>query len=834
MELRAIITFTFGLILLVSTKWISSTFAPYYNPENFLSFHTLIELLCISISLSIFIQGWLVFPHTLSRKRVVLAILFFIMSVLDILHTLSYKGMPFFFLESSAQRATWLWILSRIILSFGLLVAIYQKDKEVTRNSRLGLFSAAVFLVAVIGLSVFLMEHRLPMLIQPGVGPTGLKISLEYLISFVFLLTIALLFHHYMETKNIVLLHYLLALSFSLFSELMFTIYKDVYDLDNFIGHLLKLIGYYFFMKGIFISTIHLPFLKEKESKLRLEKNERQLGTILSMIPTGITITDPYGKTEYANKAAEQMLHLSNDEMMNRNVTHPDWNLKTLEGEDFPEQNHVFYTVTRTKQSVYDVRCVLNVEEGKKVVLSVNAAPIINEYGEIERIVNTLTDITEKVEAEKEIHSLAYEDELTGLPNRYAFIEKISTLSDKTSSLMLLLININRFKNVNDSLGTEIGDLVLKEIAERLRTFDIDAKFIARIGADEFGLLVYQKTYMSEYAKRLVKTLENPIISKELKFHITISVGVSGYESSQCSGEELLKQANIALAEAKRSELTFLFYNPGMGHVLNEKVEMENDLRRAIEQRELLLYFQPQVLTENRQIVGVEALVRWMHPKNGIVAPGKFIPLAEETGLIVPIGKWVIEEACRQMKEWVDKGFPPMKISVNLSFRQFFQEDLIEIVSNALSDSGLDPHLLELEITESMTIHVEKAIKILTQLKELGVSIAVDDFGTGYSSLSYLYQYPIDLLKIDQSFVRNIRNDKNYEILLETIIMMAKQLKLELIAEGVETEEQVNFLKEKKCDKIQGYLISKPLDSEGFELFLEKVCMKSVSSRGVR
>ncbi|MFD2442958.1 EAL domain-containing protein [Bacillus sp. CGMCC 1.16607] len=820
-EMRAYITIFIGLVLLLGTKYIGHTFEKFYDPNNFLSLHTLIEFLCISISFSIFIQGWMIFTHTLSKYRVMIALLFFVMGILDILHTLSYKGMPFFLEESSVERATWLWIISRVILSLGLFMIIYQKDKEITKGARWGLLSLTALLVISIGNTVFLWEDQLPILIDAESGPTNIKRILEYIISFIFLLTILIQVKRYRESKDLLIIPFILAITFSLYSELMFTVYKNVYDLDNLLGHLFKLAGYYFFMKGIFISTIKVPFMKEKEAKQALETNEKQLNTILSMIPTGITITDSNGSNYYANKAAETILNLSNEEIISREVTNPKWKLKTLDGIDFPEEEHVFHTVTKTKESVYDVKCMLDGE--KRTVLSINAAPIFNAHGQIEGIINTLTDITEKVMAEKKIHSLAYEDELTGLPNRHAFIEKVSSMMDDSKlniNLSLLLININRFKNVNDTLGTEIGDFVLKVVAERLRLFDHSLGFIARIGPDEFVIMTENKSDMKEYAKKLVKVMEEPIRGEELKFHISVSIGITSIDK-YIGDEEFITQANIALAEAKKSELPFVLFDPNMSRKLLEKVALENDLRRAINQEELSLYYQPQVNSCTGKMIGVEALVRWNHPENGIVSPGKFIPIAEETGLIVPIGKWVINEACRQMKEWQLKGYPSMKISVNLSFRQFFQEDLIETVSDALQNSGLDPQFLELEITESMTINVNLAIKILNQLKELGVSIAVDDFGTGYSSLSYLNKYPIDLLKIDQSFIRNINIDKNYEVLLGTIISMAQHLNLELIAEGVETVEQVNFLKEKQCLGIQGYLISKPMTNIDFERFLE-------------
>ncbi|MGG3890423.1 EAL domain-containing protein [Metabacillus fastidiosus] len=819
MKTRSIIILAAGFIFFISTRFFNETFHLFYNENNFLSFHTLIELLCISIAFSIFLQGWMFFNHTLSKHRVALALLFLIVGVLDILHLLTYKGMPYFFGESSTQKATWLWIISRLILSFSLVIIFLQKDDELTKTLRNKLFFIFSLCTILITFILFTGYDELPLLIHLENGPTLLKIRLEYIISCIFLAGIYLVTRNYLKSKNVLLIPLILALCFSLFAELIFTLYKNVYDLDNFLGHIFKLLSYYFFMKGLYIANIEEPFARLKETKKILKENEKKLNTILTMIPVGITISDLYGSITYANKAAEKILKVSNEEILSRNIADYKWNLKTIEGEDFPEEQQIFNQVKELKQPVYDVPCILKREGEKDTNLSVNSAPVFREGENIDYIVNTLTDITENINAQKKINYLAYADSLTGLPNRNAFWEKMKEVM-RGNHVSLFLINLNRFKNINDTLGTEIGDFILLSVANRLKENYEHLGFIAKIGPDEFVHMINRKVDIVEYGRELLITLEEPIKGEQLNFHISAAIGISTMDK-EISEEEFFQQAHVALTEAKKLEHQVAVYEPRMSSLLYEKIVLENELREAIDKNELLLHYQPQVNIVTGEIIGVEALLRWVHPEKGVISPGKFIPLAEETGLIVQIGKWVIEEACDQMKKWQQTGYPPFKVSVNLSLRQFFQKDLIETVANALKASGLDAKYLELEITESMTINVDRAIKILKQLKELGVTIAVDDFGTGYSSLSYLYKYPIDLLKIDQSFIQNINIDKNDEVILGTIISMAKHLNLELIAEGVETKEQVHFLRDKKCDTIQGYLISKPMKNEDFEVFLK-------------
>ncbi|NSL51951.1 bifunctional diguanylate cyclase/phosphodiesterase [Calidifontibacillus erzurumensis] len=429
----------------------------------------------------------------------------------------------------------------------------------------------------------------------------------------------------------------------------------------------------------------------------------------------------------------------------------------------------------------------------------------------------------------KKVNYLAYHDELTGLPNRNYLLRCLEEAINNNGSkghlkIALISINLNRFKNVNDTLGTGMGDLFLKTIAERLLEFKNSEIILSRMVADEFMLFIPNQENIDELirlANAIHKRIEEPMIAKGIKFHIDSSIGITLFNEMVEDTTQLIKQAQLAMHEAKKNGQSVMVYHPDMNKELMENLLLENDLRQALDRNEMVLHYQPQVNIETGEIIGVEALVRWNHHKKGMIWPSKFIPIAEETGLILPIGTWVLEHACKQLKKWHENGYTQLKLSVNLSLRQLFQEDLVETVAKVLKETKIKPEQLELEITESMTGNTERVIAILQSLKKLGVRISVDDFGTGYSSLSYLYSFPIDQLKIDRSFIMNLFEEEN-KVIVSTIISMGQNLGLDLIAEGVETIEQIEFLRTYQCVGVQGYLISRPLPADELEQLLSK------------
>jgi diguanylate cyclase (GGDEF)-like protein len=403
----------------------------------------------------------------------------------------------------------------------------------------------------------------------------------------------------------------------------------------------------------------------------------------------------------------------------------------------------------------------------------------------------------------------------------------------------LIYIGLDNFQRINDSLGYSIGDLLLKAVADRLtnslRKSDLVARsdkgetvsVVSRVGGDEFIVLAHDLNQAQDAAKtsrRLLEEMSAPYDISGREVFLTVSIGIALYPDDGTDVDDLLKNAEKAMRHTKsEGKNNFHFYSSSMHTSVLAVLIMESDLHKALERNEFVLYYQPQVDTATRMVKGMEALIRWIHPDKGLIPPMQFIPLAETSGLIIPIGEFVIRTVCRQIKTWQEAGYKQINISLNVSGRQFDQQNLIEIVKDALQDTMISPQCLELEITESTIMrNPEKALRILTELKATGIGISIDDFGTGYSSLSYLKRLPLDFLKIDQSFVKSLASDSRDQAIVRATIAMAHSLNLKTIAEGVETEAQLSFLQEHGCDEIQGYFFSRPLPAEEIPGILAK------------
>jgi diguanylate cyclase (GGDEF)-like protein len=427
-----------------------------------------------------------------------------------------------------------------------------------------------------------------------------------------------------------------------------------------------------------------------------------------------------------------------------------------------------------------------------------------------------------------ELNHLAYHDALTDLPNRILFEDRLTQallLAERNrQTLGMLFLSLDRFKKVHDTLGRAIGDRLLQKVAERLRCSAHQGETVARFEGDEFALLLTQiggteNEDVGAVIFQLNESLKLPFIIDEHELFITVSIGISLYPDDGADAPTMLKNADAALYRAReQGGDNYQFYTADMNAKAMKRLTLENSLRRALERSEFEVYYQPVLDINTRKIVGMESLLRWHHPELGLVQPAEFIPLAEDTGMIVPIGEWVLRTSCGQSKSWQEAGFAPLSLAVNLSARQFQQQNLAEVVVRILQETGLNAHDLELELTESSIMkNAESAVRTLGELKAMGVKIAIDDFGTGYSSLGYLKRLPIDTLKIDRSFVCDVTTDPDDAALVMAIITLAHNLRLKVIAEGVDTEEQLKFLHLLRCDEWQGYLFSRPLPVEAFE-----------------
>jgi len=467
--------------------------------------------------------------------------------------------------------------------------------------------------------------------------------------------------------------------------------------------------------------------------------------------------------------------------------------------------------------------------DGKVTYVSHTGKPIFDDQGVFHGYRGVARDITARVRAEEELARMAHFDSLTGLPNRALLMSRLKramSRADRGQTLLaVMFLDLDQFKEINDSLGHAVGDGVLKEIALRLESNLRATDTVARLGGDEFTVLledIHSVEEISRIADKLLRAIAEKADVAGQELHLSTSIGVTVYPLGHHDADALLRNADLAMYHAKQEGRNNVqFFSREMSERTEKRVDLLGRLRGALGRGEMQLHYQPQVDVRSGGIIGFEALLRWNDAEHGQVPPMQFIPLAEDTGLIVEIGEWVLREACRQAKAWLDAGLGPLSMAVNLSPRQFRQKNLVSMVASILAETGLPPELLELEITESTVMHrTEEAAAGLRALHELGVQISLDDFGTGYSSLAYLHRFPVHTLKVDQSFVHDIKSNHDDAAIVSTVISLARQLNLKALAEGVETEAQLAFLRVRGCDSFQGYLFCRPQPAAKAETLL--------------
>ncbi|WP_018754827.1 bifunctional diguanylate cyclase/phosphodiesterase [Paenibacillus terrigena] len=570
---------------------------------------------------------------------------------------------------------------------------------------------------------------------------------------------------------------------------------------------------------GVFM--IVRDITKRKQTERELQESEEKLRSVIQSATDAIIISDDRSMIISWNKGAETMFGYQEHEVLGKP-------LSTVIPEGFGSAHESsverFVHTEIPKVTGATVELVGLRKDGTEFPLELSLASW--KTGDQIFFTNIIRDITERKLAEQKINHMVYHDSLTGLPNRRYFEEKlqkaVATAMEEQREAFVMFLDLDGFKLVNDSLGHDFGDLLLKEVAGRILQCVEGNGVVSRLGGDEFTIILEDITEQEalHIADQIIHLIEMPILIDGHELYVTTSIGISRYPDDGADSRTLMKRADTAMYSAKeQGKNNYRIYAPAMQLVTDQKIFLQNELNRALENKELILYYQPQISMKDGSIAGMEALIRWNHPTKGIIPPDQFIAHAEETGLIVPIGEWVLRTACRQNKEWQVQGFPPMRVAVNLSARQFLKKNLVQFVENVLEETGLAPDYLELEITEGTMLDVQRSTDALEKLKKLGVHIAIDDFGTGYSSLSYLTNFPLDKLKIDQSFIRDMPTNLNNKAIVSTIISMARHLNLQVIAEGVETEEQLHFLRDEICDEVQGYLFSKPLSVEEMEQY---------------
>lgn len=555
----------------------------------------------------------------------------------------------------------------------------------------------------------------------------------------------------------------------------------------------------------------------EYESKIRL------MGSIFENTIEGIFIADANERIHTINQSFSNITGFTEDNTLGQT---PDELGFRLQDDDHPNSRWCM----RNYQGSWQGEVINRRRNGETYPAWATLINIKDASGNLLHYVGIIHDLTEVRRNEEQIIYQAYHDTLTDLPNRHLFTDRLSVAiahARRTGdSLAVLFLDLDHFKDINDAMGHAVGDVVLKKVAQVVSNCVRLEDTVARLGGDEFIILL-QGTEGSDYpvhvAERILEALANPIRVNQNDFYLSASVGITLFPHDGMLSETLISNADLAMYRAKKQgRNTYKLFTPSMNVEMLRRMKLDNQMRKALQHGEFLVYYQPKMELATGRVKGVEALLRWQRDGQGMAEPGEFIPLAEETGIIVPLGKWVLEEACRRAKAWHGQGFPGLEMAVNLSPRQFQQKNLVSMVSQVLEETGLPPHCLELEITENAVMFsVEAAIHTLIELKELGVRLSMDDFGRGYSSLYYLKRFPIDTLKIDRAFVRDIPDSQEDTAIVRTVINMSRSLNLSVVAEGVETQRQLDFLRDLDCDQVQGFLLCHPKEDGDITNYLE-------------
>ena len=551
------------------------------------------------------------------------------------------------------------------------------------------------------------------------------------------------------------------------------------------------------------------------------EKERAQV--TLNSIGDAVACTDSFGNITYLNVVAERLSGWSRQEALGRPMATVLRILDAKSHETIP--NPMEMAIQRNRTEHLPLNCVLVRRDGKEIPIEDSVSPIHDREGQVNGAVIVFHDATASRALELERAHSAEHDFLSGLPNRKLLKERtdfaIALARRHMKKLAVLFLDLDGFKHVNDSLGHSIGDKLLQSVAARLANCVRGTDTVSRMGGDEFVVLlseVEQAEDAAITAARMLEAVAEAHTIEEHDIHVTTSIGVSVYPDDGLDAETLIKCADTAMYQAKENgRQSYQFFETTMNARAVERQLIEQGLRRALERKEFTLYYQPKVDLRTGKITGAEALIRWTHPDRGMISPDRFIPVAEASGLIVPIGAWVLREACTRTQSWVDLGLPPITIAVNVSAREFQNKTFSESLFATLFETGLDPRSLVVELTESVLVkQSDTAALILEILRGRGVHVAIDDFGTGYSSLSYLQKFPVDSLKIDQAFVRQIGKPSDNKHIVTAIISMARSLKLRVVAEGVETLEELSFLRAHQCDEAQGYYFSRPVPADEF------------------
>ena len=794
-------------------------------PAVFLPFHTLAEVFAVVVAAMVFITGWHVHDEKRPTVSVVLACAFLAVAILDFAHLMSYVGMADFITENTHHKAIVFWLAARYVAAGALLAYALMPQQPLARRRRGWYLGASLgFAAAMLYVGIWRPEW-VPATFIEGEGLTPFKVAMENGVVLLHLMTLGLLYWRRAEFCGPSLNALFFAVALMLVSELFFHIYSRVTDLANVLGHAYKVLAYMFLYRAIFLDSVMAPIVRLRQARGAVEESERRHRELLETAPDAIMVVDAQGVIQMVNERLEQMFGYARSELLGMKM---EILMTERHKARHPDQRSAFTDSPYAPAMTNRPDLTGQRKDGSEMPLDIALSTFHSDAGL--QVTAFIRDVTERRRLEADLRHQATHDALTHLPNRVLFQDRLTQAMVQARRhdrlVAVILLDLDNFKAINDGWGHNYGDLLLGDAARRLTAVLRPDDTVARMGGDEFVLLLSDLGHVEDVgqvADKIIRVFAEPFRIGENEVFISASLGITVFPSDGEDVTTLLRNADVAMYRAKSEGRGGIrYYTPDLNTRMRENLLLQTYLRRAVEEGQLQLHYQPQIEIATNRICGVEALLRWHHEELGEVSPARFIPVAEANGLVVPIGGWVLNTACRQIKAWQDAGVPT-RVAVNLSAHQFRYGNLVDVVKAALAESGASPDMLELELTESALMDDPKAAaQVLADLENLGVTIAIDDFGTGYSSLAYLKMFPIHKLKIDRSFVKDVARDPDDAAIVRGLVGLAHSLGMRVIAEGVEIESQRDTLAGLDCDEYQGWLHSRAVPAEEcFRMLIE-------------
>ncbi|MCK9604919.1 MAG: EAL domain-containing protein [Methylomonas sp.] len=830
------LTSVLRLLVILLLVQIASVFSPplyaLQGLANYVPLHTALEVLAIVISALVFFTGWVVYQKEDSANLMLLACCFLGVAMLDLMHTLSYAGMPDLITMNSPEKAINFWLMARGFAAVAMSSVAFLPNRSLTHAwNRWLILGVILLMVGLFGWIVLWHQAWMPRTFIAGLGLTEFKKNCEYVLALVYLL-LAFRFYRKADTQHVYDVAGLFgAAAIMAMSEVFFTLYADVADVFNFLGHIYKIVAYGLVYKAVFMNSVALPYQRVYQSNQALKASEAKFHAIINESPVGYLLYDEQRRIRYLNRAFIATFGYTEADL----IYLQDWWESAFPDHEYRQrcidywQRHIEQAFS-SKDSLLPMELDVICKDGGKRTILMNVALLGDKL--VGHQVMILQDITDQVETMQVIWKQAHLDPLTELPNRTLFLDTLAQEMAKARKndqrMALMFIDLDRFKDVNDTLGHFMGDILLREAGRRLRGVVSERFTLSRLGGDEFTVIVGamdNNDCIEPLAQSILACLSNPFNLANDTVYLSASIGIAIYPDDAKKSEELLKNADQAMYVAKKmGRDCFSFFTKDMQHRAQNRMRLLNELHGALDKQQLTVYYQPIVDLVSQKICKAEALLRWDHPALGSVSPSQFIPLAEETGMIVEIGDWVFRTAARQVDVWRKQFDPLFQISVNKSPVQFSKTNYDrKHWLQYLQQLGLPGQSIVVEITEGLLLDATHQVsEHLQTFQDGGIQVALDDFGTGYSSLAYLKKFHIDYLKIDQSFVSHLQAESSDMALCEAIIIMAHKLGIKVIAEGIETGEQYELLVRAGCDYGQGFLFSRPVASVEFSGLLNR------------